>query len=309
MTTDLVVREPQALQLSNDQLSYIAATEFVPPGLRGNLPAILACVATGRSLGIPDMTALRSIHVIDGKPTFSAELMVMLARQRGHSIQGEVTEGAANVRGKRADNGDEMQVTWTLAMADRAGLLSKQNWRKYPEAMLWARAVSQLCRELFADVFAGATYTPEELGDESAAGEPLPPSGDPAAGTPFAYANAHDDWEGEPRAENDAGATSEAAASVPQPTGGEAASPTQNKPATAAQKKKLDVLVKGGDNPPPLRRVYATVGIERIRSVDNLILDVGGLDEEGVLHWSPLRESLTRGEANYLIDKLEAVEA
>jgi hypothetical protein len=166
VTEDLVVRQTQVAVLDNEQLKFIANTEFVPQGLRGNLPAILACVATGRALGIPDMTALRSIHVIDGKATFSAELMVMLSRQRGHSIQGSVTEGAATVVGKRADNGDTMEVTWTLAMADRAGLLNKSNWKKYPEAMLWARAVSQLCRELFADCFAGATYTTEELGAE-----------------------------------------------------------------------------------------------------------------------------------------------
>lgn len=182
MSTDLAVRTEQQLTvLTNEQLTYIAGTEFVPPGLRGNLPAILACVATGRALGIADMTALRSIHIIDGKATFSAELMVMLARQRGHSIQGQVTEGKATVTGTRKDNGDTMTVEWTTAMADRAGLLGKSNWKKYPEAMLWARAVSQLCRELFADCFAGATYTLEELGEEHTAqtGEPTVDLSDP----------------------------------------------------------------------------------------------------------------------------------
>ncbi len=160
-----------ATVLTNEQLKFIANTEFVPKGLRGNLPAILACVATGRAIGIDDMTSIRSIHIIDGKPTFAAELMVMLVRRRGHSIVGEVGPDTATVTGKRADNGDEMNVTWTLEMAKRAGLTGKGNWKSYPEAMLWARAVSQLCRMLFADCFAGATHTPEELGEDSA-GEP-----------------------------------------------------------------------------------------------------------------------------------------
>lgn len=157
--------EPSVVMLTETQLSFIAKTEFVPAGLRGNLPAIMACVATGRALGVADMTALRSIHIIDGKATFSAELMVQLVRAHGHSITGEVGSGAATVRGRRSDNGDEMQSTWTLEMADRAGLLNKQNWKRYPEAMLWARAASQLCRMLFADCFAGSTYTPEEIDD------------------------------------------------------------------------------------------------------------------------------------------------
>jgi hypothetical protein len=160
-----------ATVLTNEQLKFIAGTEFVPKGLRGNLPAILACVATGRAIGIDDMTAIRSIHIIDGKPTFAAELMVMLVRRRGHSIVGEVGPDTATVTGKRADNGDEMRVTWTLEMAKRAGLTGKGNWKSYPEAMLWARAVSQLCRMLFADCFAGATHTPEELDSDETSTE------------------------------------------------------------------------------------------------------------------------------------------
>jgi hypothetical protein len=35
--------------------------------MRGNLPAILACVAMGRELGLGDMVALRTINVIDGR--------------------------------------------------------------------------------------------------------------------------------------------------------------------------------------------------------------------------------------------------
>ena len=68
MSTALAVREPNQVLLTSDQLSYIAATEFVPPGLRGNLPAILACVAMGRELGIGDMVALRASTSSTAKP-------------------------------------------------------------------------------------------------------------------------------------------------------------------------------------------------------------------------------------------------
>lgn len=94
MSTELAVREQAAVApvLSNDQLKYIANTEFVPKALRGNLPAIMACVATGRELGIGDMTALREIHIIDGRPAFSAGLQTRLVRAHGHSIVGEVSD-------------------------------------------------------------------------------------------------------------------------------------------------------------------------------------------------------------------------
>jgi hypothetical protein len=282
-TTDLAVRtDGQQLQvLTNDQLSYIAMTEFVPPGLRGNLPAILACVATGRALGIADMTALRSIHIIDGKATFSAELMVMLARQRGHSIQGEVSEGSATVTGKRADNGDTMVVTWTLAMADRAGLVNKQNWKKYPEAMLWARAVSQLCRELFADCFAGATYTPEELGEAdtgpSGAPEPAP---DPAEDVPFG----------------------DVAPPLAQEVVAEKAAPKEPpvkaKPSAAMLKKANTLIGKlrtlGRD---PTGYLYAR--FERAR-------DQAGPTEDGLAHWGPLRDAMTFDEMREAIDVMDS---
>lgn len=182
--TEIAVRKQEIAPtlLTTDQLKFIAGTEFVPKSMRGNLPAILACVATGRALGLPDMTALRSISIIDGKAAFASELMVARVRERGHSITGTVTGESATVHGRRADNGDEMTCEWTLEMAKRANLLSKSNWKSYPEAMLWARAVSQLCRMLFPDCFAGATYTPEEA-EETSVDELMdePPAGEVVA--------------------------------------------------------------------------------------------------------------------------------
>jgi hypothetical protein len=320
--TDLEVRRPQQVVLSNDQLQYIAHTEFVKKGIRGNLPAILATVAYGRALGLPDMIALSHVVMIDGDPSLEAVAMNALVRQRGHSIQkvDDTPEGTCTVRGKRGDSGDEITVTWTLAMAERAGLLGKQNWRKYPEAMLWARAVSQLCRELLADVFAGATYTPEELevsgvdpmaagtpptaanDDPLAAGavtqasppEPASTPEDPAAGTPFDYQVGPLD------------------ATAVAPTAGTA---TDGKPATEPQKKKLNTLLgihtKGLDDEQAQhfrRRLYATVALKRVRTTDALMLELGAVDADGQVHWSPLRDSLTRGEAHDLIDRLEKLE-
>ena len=212
--------------------------------------------------------------------------MVQLVRKRGHSITGDVGPATATVIGTRADNGDTMTVTWTLDMADRAGLLNKSNWKKYPEAMLWARAASQLCRMLFADCFAGNTYTPEELGDDDpgSGGEPTgdaspaqatslddapaSPPDDPAEGTPFSY---------------------DIEAAV-EPAGAAGA-----KPITEPQKKKANVLV-GQLRPEHIStlQLWQSMGREPVPS------------EDGLLHWSPLRDSLTRVEATRLIDRLES---
>jgi hypothetical protein len=296
-STDLELRErPQTVALSNEQLKFISGTEFVPPGLRGNLPAILACVATGRDLGIGDMAALKAIHIVDGKATFSAELMVQLVRRAGHSIVGEVSDGSATVTGVRADNGDTMKSTWTLAMAERAGLLKKQNWVKYPEAMLWARAVSQLCRMLFADCFAGGTYTPEELDGEVSAGEPRMATPIPAA----------------PRGKRPSAAGSSQLADLPGSTFEdvfEAKEPHVG--VTAQQKKKLNVLVgtlceKGLVH---TEHLYQAVASMRDTDPDIWIAGAIELSDDGELHYGPLRDSLSKEEASSLIDRLSRFEA
>ena len=164
-TTSLALRE----RLTAEQITYVAKTELIPKAYRGNVPALLACIATGRELGIPDRASTRLGHVVDGKATLASECMNMLARQHGHSIKvvARTPGESVTVRGRRRDNGDEQDVTWTLEMSKAAGLAVKPNWKNYPDAMLFARAVSQLCRELFPDVFMGLAYTPDEFGETS----------------------------------------------------------------------------------------------------------------------------------------------
>lgn len=149
--------------LSNDQIRYIASTEVVPKHLRGRPEAMLAVILKGRSLGFDDIQALDSIDFIDGKATLSGEAMVALVRSKGHSITWELVPGdKCTARGKRLDSGDEAQIVWTVAMAKEAGLWGRGAWKGYPDVMLTWRAVSQLCRFLFADVLRGVSYTPEE---------------------------------------------------------------------------------------------------------------------------------------------------
>lgn len=148
------------------QAEMLAQSSIVPSSYRRNPSNILAAAMTGRTFGWDVMTAMRNGHVIEGTWSLKPEAMLALVRQAGHSVSGETSPQAATVTGRRRDTGDEMTVTFSLTDAQRAGLANKGTWKQYPQAMCWARAVSQLCRMLFPDVTLGLSYTPEELGAE-----------------------------------------------------------------------------------------------------------------------------------------------
>ena len=173
-STDLVLaddRTPTTFDMlgpAAELAGQIARTEFVPGALRNKADAITACVLYGHELGIPPMQALAKIHVIDGRPAMAAELMRATVLRAGHRIWvEEATSTRVTVCAHRTDWPDDQvaKVTWTMDDAKRAGLDSKQNWRKYPRAMLTARASSEMCRLNFPDVLGGISYSLEELED------------------------------------------------------------------------------------------------------------------------------------------------
>ena len=141
----------------------LARTQFVPTAFRNKPSDIVAASLYGREVGLSPMASLQRVVVINGKPTLDAQGMVAVIRSAGHSITGQSTAHKATAIGTRADNGDTMTVEWTIDMARQAGLVKRGPWTDYPSAMLWARAVTQLARMLFADVLAGFSYAPEEL--------------------------------------------------------------------------------------------------------------------------------------------------
>lgn len=144
----------------------IAKTDFVPGPLRGKPEAVLACMLAGNEVGVSPMQALSKIHVIDGRPAMAAELMRAIVLRDGHELWiEESTSTRCILGGKRKGSDRETHVTWTMDDAQRAGLKGRQNWQKYPTAMLLARATAGLCRAIFPDVLAGISYTVEELED------------------------------------------------------------------------------------------------------------------------------------------------
>jgi recombination directionality factor gp3-like protein len=87
--------------------------------------------------------------------------------------------------------------------------------------------------------------------------------------------------------------------------------PRQTMQATGPQRKKLDVQVGQLRDAGHITTEQLWAAIAGLRAVDiaALVDELGGRDEQGQLHWAPLREGLTRPEAVQLIDWLEVKEA
>ena len=139
----------------------------------GTPQAVLSTMLLGRELGMPAMAALRGVHIIEGKHSLSADLMVALVLKSGMAEYFQMSESTAELCTyvtKRKGNPLPTSLSYTIEQAKQAGLLSPtrsgkpSNWMKIPKQMLRARAKSELARLEYPDLLAGL-YTPEELRD------------------------------------------------------------------------------------------------------------------------------------------------
>lgn len=161
----------------------INGTEFVPKGLRGSSAATAAAMLYGREVGLPPMTALTQTHVIEGKPSVSAEAMRALIIAAGHVIEFvESTSARCVMRGRRAGTEQWTTVEWNIDMARAAGLLNKSNWKAYPHDMLVARCTARLAKMVYPDVIHGFRAI-EEVQDENGDGGPVEQLTAAASGT------------------------------------------------------------------------------------------------------------------------------
>lgn len=163
----------------------LAPTPFIPTSYRKRgdqwlekdavAQTAAAAMLSGDEVGLSPMQSLASIDVIEGKPALNALAQRALVQAHGHDVwiheriadgRGDRSRVSVTVRGRRAGSDHIAESTWSLDRARQAGLLSKRNWQNHPEAMCFARASSDVCRQIAADVLLGLAYSTEELQDE-----------------------------------------------------------------------------------------------------------------------------------------------
>lgn len=175
MSTELALRGPTTLfpseaewRLIKEQATIAVKSGLLPRAVDTPEKAIVIALK-GREVGIPMMQAFSHIHVVDGKPGFSAELMLALIYKNcPGAIANYVTTDEKRCEVEACRPGHKAtRFAFTIEEARQAGLLNKNNWKSYPAAMLRARAVSAMARAVFPDAIMGCSHTPEELGADT----------------------------------------------------------------------------------------------------------------------------------------------
>jgi len=127
---------------------------------------------TGRDLGLSYAQSLRAFHVIEGKPSLTADGMVAVVLSRPDICEFFETVESDNDHctcKTRRKGRVERALTFTMADAKAAELTGKAMWKKYPRNMLAARAKTALARDVYPDLLMGL-YDPDELGSDAPVG-------------------------------------------------------------------------------------------------------------------------------------------
>ena len=159
-----------------------------PDFSKGKVPAVVAVLIQGYQLQLPPLTALQHIIPVNGLLSIKGDLAKSMIFNSGKLKPGSWVEEeigsiengdyVVTITATRADNGQTLSRSFSVAQAKRAGLwITEQQvngqdgwkykssaWWKYPTRMCNYRALGFIARDMFPDVMAGI-YTTEEAMD------------------------------------------------------------------------------------------------------------------------------------------------
>lgn len=126
-------------------------------------------ILAGRELGLGVVASLQGLYVIEGKVSMGSALVASLIKSSNKYVYRELEHTDDVCVLAFFENGEQIGVSsFSMADAEQAGITrGGSGWSKYPKNMLFARALTNGARFYCPDVFHGAVYTPEELGNGS----------------------------------------------------------------------------------------------------------------------------------------------
>lgn len=123
-----------------------------------------ALMLIAQSENLHPARAAMEYHIINGKPALKADAMLSRFQNAGGKVEWKkyTDEECSGVFSH--PQGGSIEIVWTLAMAQKAGLTNNPTWKKFSRAMLRSRCISEGIRTVYPGVSVGI-YTPEEVQD------------------------------------------------------------------------------------------------------------------------------------------------
>lgn len=154
----------------------LAGSQFVPKGFRGRPDDVLAACLVGNEIGLGPIQSLQSLYAIDGRVVMAADKQLALFARYGGRFQWiRCDDTQATISGTW--KGATHSVTWDMDRAKTAKLTGKDNWQKYPKAMLRSRAITEFLKDIGFEP-TSSMYDPEELDGPATIPAPEPTTQD-----------------------------------------------------------------------------------------------------------------------------------
>jgi len=144
---------------------------MVPNGFK-NPQQVMVALLAGSELGLPATTSLKWIMSFGGMPVLYGDGPIGVALRsgqvewfdNGYDGQPGSDERTAWFEIKRKGVAKPVRRTFSIRDAKKAGLVGKDNWKKFDERMLFNRARAYAIRDLFADCLGGLSIYEELAG-------------------------------------------------------------------------------------------------------------------------------------------------
>jgi len=157
------------------QAKALAASTIIPATYRNNPSNCLVAIDMAMRTGVPALTVMQNLHVIQGKPSWSASFLIGAVNACGRfsplrfEVQGETAKVGWKCRvvATSLDDGEVLEgpwVTWEMAQAEGWVSKSGSKWQTMPDLMIRYRAAAFWSR-LFAPEIALGLMTSEEVHD------------------------------------------------------------------------------------------------------------------------------------------------
>ena len=169
MSTNLALRAAADINEIQQVARLLALSNYFDA--KGNSETAIAQLATkilaGQELGYEPFASVNGIHIIQGKPSISGNLMATAVKRSArydYRVR-QMDDSAVTVEFFERINGRLESLGVSAFTAEDAKKAATQNMNKFPRNMLFNRAMSNGVRWYCPDVFQGnAVYTPDELG-------------------------------------------------------------------------------------------------------------------------------------------------